>query len=491
MFLKTVDFLNFSGKNWYRKKLINIKSVFTLKKEEIPHFNRWLTDLIQDFFKSLSPKIAYLFKSFIPFSKMYPLFGLGTGYLLRIRMDSQSKQIISISKLEEMRNGLKIFIQNCINKDPVFSDELLEVQKKIIGIINKYQEILDPKPSPHYQMYNHHPNFKRDYFSIINTKEKAYWLGFLFADGYIALERKNSGDYYRMGFELSTSDQNILIKFCNELGLNPSYIRDRLSGSDFSSDNYPMSSIRWGDQRMAQNLIRLGMSYTYDFKKKQRIKIPFLPVLKTRSLMLSFIFGFFDGDGTLGYNVNTKRIYPSLACSKAEFLIQIKRFFDLPYQIIIKESERYNLRKKIMQKSINYELKLSAKLFEEMLINYKESMERKRVNLDFFDGYHERAEKFAPKRPWLKKKISRDILNKILKIISPSRIAKLLGVSHTTLIKLIKDYNIIQHKRGYYNKINRDLFLNRKKSIFFNSYTFWIDYIKKLKSNKEEKSFYS
>ena len=140
---------------------------------------------------------------------------------------------------------------------------LLFVQSDIMKFIDEYEAILQPKPTPDYQMFNHHPNFKRNYFEIIDTYEKAHWLGFLFADGWITIEHKKSGDYYRMGLQLSYNDKNVLNRFCESIGINPKYIKNRLTGSDFSTKLYPTTEIRWGDQKLAQDLINLGMKYEY------------------------------------------------------------------------------------------------------------------------------------------------------------------------------------------------------------------------------------
>lgn len=41
----------------------------------------------------------------------------------------------------------------------------------------------------HYRKYFH----KEDYFENIDSEDKAYWLGFFFADGYICEKRNENG----------------------------------------------------------------------------------------------------------------------------------------------------------------------------------------------------------------------------------------------------------------------------------------------------------
>ena len=46
--------------------------------------------------------------------------------------------------------------------------------------------------------------FKKDYFSLINTPNQAYWLGFIFADGWIHKDAKNRN--YELGIELKSTE---------------------------------------------------------------------------------------------------------------------------------------------------------------------------------------------------------------------------------------------------------------------------------------------
>ena len=168
-------------------------------KPEINHYNRWFTNRIQNYLQNLDLKIKFLFKPYISFSKMDNLFGLGKGYILGRRMKNKSKHIIAKSILNTMRENFNDHITNWIKSFPALKRQLFGIEKDIKKFIDEYEELLKPKPTPRYQMYLHHPNFNRYYFSQIDSKEKAYWLGFLFADGYITLEHKESEDYYRMG----------------------------------------------------------------------------------------------------------------------------------------------------------------------------------------------------------------------------------------------------------------------------------------------------
>ncbi len=316
---------------------------------------------------------------------MGALFGLHNNYMPNNRMYKNCKKIIAKSTLDEMRVNFKKNIENYTKKFPHLVELLLLFHSEILKFINEYEIILQPKPTPDYQMFNHHPNLKRDYFEIIDTYEKAYWLGFLFADGWIAIEHKKSGDYYRMGLQLSYKDKDVLQRFCKSIGLNPKYIKNRLVGSDFSTKLYHIGEIRWGDQKIAQDLVKLGIIYGYSEQKGRRVKTPRLPILQNRKLMLAFLSGFYDGDGTLGFDKKTGKIRPRIASSEIDFLHQIKQYFGIKYQISTTEMVKFNIRTEKMVNIIGSRLDVDKEIFKEMLSIFKNSLERKRVPIDFFN----------------------------------------------------------------------------------------------------------
>lgn len=57
-------------------------------------------------------------------------------------------------------------------------------------------------------------NFIEDIFSSIDTKQKAYWIGFLYADGYI------SSNAHTIGISLKESDKSHLLNFEKFLGIS-------------------------------------------------------------------------------------------------------------------------------------------------------------------------------------------------------------------------------------------------------------------------------
>lgn len=55
------------------------------------------------------------------------------------------------------------------------------------------------------------PNKNIRFFKEINTEEKAYWLGFIYADGYVVYNKEQGN--YELGIEISEVDKEHLNKF--------------------------------------------------------------------------------------------------------------------------------------------------------------------------------------------------------------------------------------------------------------------------------------
>lgn len=130
-------------------------------------------------------------------------------------------------------------------------------------------------------------NSQNDYFENINTRDKAYFLGLLAADGSVVW-RKNSN---HITLELIAEDDYIIKRFVEYAKLDVWSTYDNRDESsryriDFSSD------------KMCQDLAKYGI-----VQKKSHKDSIFIPEIDTR-LIPHFIRGYFDGDGiakTSGY----------------------------------------------------------------------------------------------------------------------------------------------------------------------------------------------
>lgn len=133
------------------------------------------------------------------------------------------------------------------------------------------------------------PIYIDDYFNNINTKEKAYILGYTLADGYI----NNSTIEY--GCQIS--DKEILEFISSQLG---SKIQEDLTYNP-KQKRFPRARICIGNKHLVQSINKLSTG-TKENKTFPRIKKELEPYM---------LLGFFDGDGCLtwGYRKDRNRIW--------------------------------------------------------------------------------------------------------------------------------------------------------------------------------------
>ena len=129
------------------------------------------------------------------------------------------------------------------------------------------------------------------YFDNIDTEEKAYWLGFLTADGWINQSKRTNAGV--TGIELQYGDIGHLKKFNKSIDGNYQ-ITDRWRTCSIAKDKekkHHMCCIRIFSLTMYNTLKNLGFSNdkSYDFK---------IPKLR-HDLIRHYIRGYFDGDGCL------------------------------------------------------------------------------------------------------------------------------------------------------------------------------------------------
>ena len=409
------------------------------------HWNVWFTNNLREIMKNQSiMKIKLLFKPyFTSFRRMSEFFGLSTNYFPTQRMKEYSKNAIAISKLHRMKNSMKKELLQWKKQHPDIINGLNYTENEILNFIDLYEAIFKPKPTPCSQIEDYHPNLDFNYFSEINTLEKAYWLGFLFADGWIGLEKKQSGCYYRIGFGQKSEDKERVIEFCKALGLNIKYIEEyKIVGEEgniyhFSRIRFLSGKVEWVGS-MAKDLINWGIKYKKTGKDGKRVKDPIFPNLKNDKLMLAFLLGLFDGDGSLRlYTTSKDKIYvsPQIISANRNFLEKIKEYYKIQNNVSQKEYQKIDYETGIVNYRKVYGLTLGTRLYQNMILVMKNSMERKRISIESFTN--------TPIRKWLLQVLSKEKLKEMLKILSTYRIAKLLGISKSVIDRFSKNvYNL-------------------------------------------------
>ena len=162
--------------------------------------------------------------------------------------------------------------------------------------------------------------FNRNYFNKINTSKKAYWLGYLYADGYLINTNKTKG------IRLTSKDYELIKKF--KINISSNHIIRKTIVNDV---NYYFLVIY--SKLITKQLTNQGIETNKSFI----IKFPKL----NKPLIRHFIRGYFDGDGSFSYyyakqycknkfgqikkytSKNLKGIF-SIACASLTFITKIR-----------------------------------------------------------------------------------------------------------------------------------------------------------------------
>lgn len=161
---------------------------------------------------------------------------------------------------------------------------------------------------------NHHNalKFNNTVFDNINTEDKAYWLGFLYADGNVHSNQNI------ISISLKKDDIEHLKKFKTFLNAKNNIC---ISTAKISNKEYPVCKLSVCDKYFKETLINLGCVP----KKSLILKFPSLNIFEDKNLIYHFIRGYVDGDGCLTFSKNG-RLELSILGTK-EFLEGICNIF--------------------------------------------------------------------------------------------------------------------------------------------------------------------
>ena len=137
--------------------------------------------------------------------------------------------------------------------------------------------------------------FNEFYFDKIDTEEKAYWLGFFYADGYLTTNRNT------VGIELKSDDINQLEKFKKSLEIEHE-IKIYKKQSTFGPQE---------NCRLCFSSAHMKKILSNYFGTVHKTQEGIIPILYDEKLMWHMIRGVFDGDGTLTW---TKKEEGNILC---------------------------------------------------------------------------------------------------------------------------------------------------------------------------------
>ena len=181
-------------------------------------------------------------------------------------------------------------------------------------------------------------SFDRNYFKEINTEEKAYWLGFIAADGCVSAKMNS------IRVDLKSSDVEHLEKLRTSISGNQPIAVAHQGASCYMDMN---------SKQMAEDLFQLGVtpnkSLTLD------IKFDLIP----KELIHHFIRGYFDGDGSINYYTRPPYWYDEWELS-----------FISTEKVLLKIQEYLGISRKLFSCGKNYRFCYKSKKDIEKVLKY-------------------------------------------------------------------------------------------------------------------------
>ena len=139
-------------------------------------------------------------------------------------------------------------------------------------------------------------NYNRHIFDNINTSDKAYWLGFIIADGYLNIDRR------MLRIKLGDKDKNHLIKFIHFLNGDDTMLKNEIHSITGNNQWY----VSTYSQEIKDALIKLKVEQA----KSGKEHIPPINKIYYRD----FIRGLWDGDGFIRENLSGIGLVGSYEC---------------------------------------------------------------------------------------------------------------------------------------------------------------------------------
>lgn len=128
--------------------------------------------------------------------------------------------------------------------------------------------------------------FNENYFDVIDTKDKAYWLGFMYADGCVS-----KGPNGQFIFQLALKDLEPLLIFRKYLHSEKPITSSKQNAHSFGKDGIQYT-LCYSSIQAYNALVKWGCTERKTFTLQ-------FPTFLDKALIPHFIRGYFDGDGTV------------------------------------------------------------------------------------------------------------------------------------------------------------------------------------------------
>lgn len=186
------------------------------------------------------------------------------------------------------------------------------------------------------RLYKHYIN--EDFFSDINSEIKAYYIGYIIADGCITKELRKNGNYsYRLILECKSDDDIIIKTLAKELNVeNSIYNRHRtisiICGKDTKVN--PSTTLKISSFKIVNDLMRVGIS----FRKSSNAELIIDESIIAGKYFFDFVRGLIDGDGSITSDLGGFIIYGNNVKLFQQIELRLKKELFLVNTNIVKKS---------------------------------------------------------------------------------------------------------------------------------------------------------
>jgi len=212
---------------------------------------------------------------------------------------------------EEIMMNTKEWTQDELNY--MKENYLIKTNQEIADILRRTRKAIEMKAIRLGLKKPEKRHYDKTVFENIDSEHKAYWLGFIAADGTINFDEISHN--YEISLELKSTDDNHIKKFIKFLKTDADVqYRTRYSKSIDCTTN--TAFVRIYSKKIVEDL----MDKNIKPKKTFNIKHPKIEDV----FFIWFLRGFFDGDGSI-YFYNKRQCYQgNITCANKDFLDEIR-----------------------------------------------------------------------------------------------------------------------------------------------------------------------
>lgn len=201
-------------------------------------------------------------------------------------------------------NGIKIIKPKLVPRNTIieaakyYSDNQISIincaKKFKIGKNTLYNYLKENNSIKNDKNYQKDITYDKNFFDSIDSEEKAYWLGFIMADGYTKLDKNNNPA--QTTIEISKKDINLLDAFKKSIKSN--YIIRERSRTTVTGKISEVCSITISSHHLTKQLVSYGVvpNKTYIGFINEEI------FGDNEELIFHYLRGYSDGDGTINKN---------------------------------------------------------------------------------------------------------------------------------------------------------------------------------------------